>query len=233
MLHIPALWYFDISVTYPQGFYGQICYNTPMFYIIAIHLWNIAIQLRVGCFGLQANMRCLSCSPLEEKELWNRTIGIRRKSYESVKCWTHYITRPWFFTQWWAWPWIFKVKFSNSREQFYKECPSYYYVYEFENCSFKKSQPHFLGVNELTTIILKSFNSLRPGEAHMRHWTGLWIHVMACHRFAPVVTMAPAAMILTGIIGFLGPVLLQRSDTVARIPANGSAAFNESCAPIG
>ena len=31
----------------------------------------------------------------------------------------------------------------------------------------------------------------------------------------------------------LGPVLLQRSDAVARIPANGSAAFNESCAPTG
>ena len=30
-----------------------------------------------------------------------------------------------------------------------------------------------------------------------------------------------------------GPVLSQQSDTVARIPANGSAAFNESCAPIG
>ena len=30
-----------------------------------------------------------------------------------------------------------------------------------------------------------------------------------------------------------GPVLLQQSDAVARIPANGSAAFNESCTPIG
>ena len=30
-----------------------------------------------------------------------------------------------------------------------------------------------------------------------------------------------------------GPVFLQRSDAVARIPANGSAAFNKSCAPIG
>ena len=29
-----------------------------------------------------------------------------------------------------------------------------------------------------------------------------------------------------------GPVLLQQSDAVARIPANGSAAFNESCTPI-
>ena len=32
---------------------------------------------------------------------------------------------------------------------------------------------------------------------------------------------------------YQGPVLLQRSDAVARIPANGSAAFNESCTPIG
>ena len=30
-----------------------------------------------------------------------------------------------------------------------------------------------------------------------------------------------------------GPVFLQRSHAVARIPANGSAAFNKSCAPIG
>ena len=30
-----------------------------------------------------------------------------------------------------------------------------------------------------------------------------------------------------------GPVLLQWYGTVARIPANGSAAFNESCTPIG
>ena len=32
---------------------------------------------------------------------------------------------------------------------------------------------------------------------------------------------------------FQGTVLLQRSDTFAIISANGSAAFNESCAPIG
>ena len=31
----------------------------------------------------------------------------------------------------------------------------------------------------------------------------------------------------------LGPVLLQWTDAVTRIPANGSAAFNESCTPIG
>ena len=31
----------------------------------------------------------------------------------------------------------------------------------------------------------------------------------------------------------VSPVFLQRSDAVARIPANGSAAFNKSCAPIG
>ena len=30
-----------------------------------------------------------------------------------------------------------------------------------------------------------------------------------------------------------GPVLLQRSDAVARIPTNGSTAFNESYTPIG
>ena len=34
MLHIAALWYFDISVIYPQGFHkSHIYYNTPMFYI--------------------------------------------------------------------------------------------------------------------------------------------------------------------------------------------------------
>ena len=30
-----------------------------------------------------------------------------------------------------------------------------------------------------------------------------------------------------------GPVLLQQSDAVKRIPANGSAAFKQSCTPIG
>ena len=33
--------------------------------------------------------------------------------------------------------------------------------------------------------------------------------------------------------GFLGPLLLQRSDAVASLSANSSAAFKESCAPIG
>ena len=35
------------------------------------------------------------------------------------------------------------------------------------------------------------------------------------------------------IANSLGPVLLQRSDAVTNLSANGSAAFNESCAPIG
>ena len=38
------------------------------------YLWNIAIQPAVGCSDLKANMYCLGCPPLGEKELWNRTI---------------------------------------------------------------------------------------------------------------------------------------------------------------
>ena len=38
---------------------------------------------------------------------------------------------------------------------------------------------------------------------------------------------------VTGSMKQLGPVLLQRSDAVASLSANGSAAFKESCTPIG
>ena len=38
------------------------------------YLWNIALQPAVGCYNLCVDLRCLGCSPLGEKSLWNRTI---------------------------------------------------------------------------------------------------------------------------------------------------------------
>ena len=38
------------------------------------YLWNIAIQLAVGCYNSWANLRCSGCYPLGEKLLWNRSI---------------------------------------------------------------------------------------------------------------------------------------------------------------
>ena len=55
---MPALQYFDISVTYPQGF--QICYNNPMFYVAAIFVkycyttgsWLFWVVTKYALFGL-------------------------------------------------------------------------------------------------------------------------------------------------------------------------------------
>ena len=67
MLHIPALWYFDILVIYPHWFprvkFVMMPYTpTPCF--VQQYLWSIAIQAAVGCYNLWAEMRCLGGSPL-------------------------------------------------------------------------------------------------------------------------------------------------------------------------
>ena len=74
MLHIPALWYFNISVTYPQWFQRvKFALILPRF-VQQQYLWNNAIQPAVGCYNSWANIPCLGCSPLGEKSLWNGTI---------------------------------------------------------------------------------------------------------------------------------------------------------------
>ena len=74
MLHIPALWYFGTSVTYPPRFHRVKLVVIPPRFIWQQYLWNIAIQLAVGCYNSWANLRCSGCYPLGEKLLWNRSI---------------------------------------------------------------------------------------------------------------------------------------------------------------
>ena len=49
MLHIPASWHFDMSIIYPQGFRGVNFFIILKYVIKQQYLWNIAIQLAVGC----------------------------------------------------------------------------------------------------------------------------------------------------------------------------------------
>ena len=76
MLHIPALWYFDTSVTYGQWFRKVKFVVIPPRFVLQQYLWNIAIQPAVDCYNSWANLRCSSCSPVDEKSLWNGTIEI-------------------------------------------------------------------------------------------------------------------------------------------------------------
>ena len=75
MLHIPALWYFGTSVTYPPWFRRVNLVVIPPRFILQQYLWNIAIQPAVGCYNSWANLRSSGCYPLGEKWLWNRSIG--------------------------------------------------------------------------------------------------------------------------------------------------------------
>ena len=74
MLHIHALWYFVISVIYPQGFHRvKFVMITPCF-VKQQYFWNIAIQPAVGCYNLWVDIHCSGCSPPGKKSLWNKTI---------------------------------------------------------------------------------------------------------------------------------------------------------------
>ena len=79
MHHIPALWYFDISVIYPIDFVVKFVIIPPCF-LKQQHLWNIAIQPGIGCHDVWANTRWSGCSPLEEKSLLNGTIDQEQTS---------------------------------------------------------------------------------------------------------------------------------------------------------
>ena len=78
MLHLPALWYFDTSVTYPQWFCRVKFAIIPQRVVLQRHLWNIAIQSAVVCYDSWANLRCSSCSSLEEKT-WVKWDYLRMK----------------------------------------------------------------------------------------------------------------------------------------------------------
>ena len=75
MLHIPALWYFGTSVTYPPWLRRVKLVVIPPRFLKQQYLWNIAIQLAVGCYNSWANLWCSGCYPLGEKLLWNRSIA--------------------------------------------------------------------------------------------------------------------------------------------------------------
>ena len=64
MFHIPALWYFGISVIYPQGFRRVKFVIIPPCFIKQQYLLKVVIQAEVRC--IWANSRCTGCSPLGE-----------------------------------------------------------------------------------------------------------------------------------------------------------------------
>ena len=66
MLHIPALWYFDTSVTYPQWFRRVKFVLIPPRFVQQQYLLNIVIQPAVGCYNWWANIQCSGLSPLGE-----------------------------------------------------------------------------------------------------------------------------------------------------------------------
>ena len=76
MPHIPALWYFDTSVTYPQWFRRVKVVVIPPCFAWQQYLWNIAIQPAVGCYNSWVNLRCWGCLPLGERLLWNRYVAV-------------------------------------------------------------------------------------------------------------------------------------------------------------
>ena len=74
MLHIPALWYFDISVTYPQGLIESNLLQYP-YVLYSSNICDILLYNRqLVVLTYKANMRCSGCSPLGLKILWNRTL---------------------------------------------------------------------------------------------------------------------------------------------------------------
>ena len=76
MLHIPTLCYFDTSVSYPQWFLRIKFVLIPPRFVQQQYLWNIVIQLAVGCYNSWAYARCSDCSSLGEISLWNGTVTL-------------------------------------------------------------------------------------------------------------------------------------------------------------
>ena len=79
--HTRAVAFWHISNMPPRIWYSQICYNTPILYIVAIFL-TYCYTTSSWLFCLKkANIRCLGCSPLGEKirtvkqDYWNEYQG--------------------------------------------------------------------------------------------------------------------------------------------------------------
>ena len=60
MLHIPALWYFDI---YTHGYSREKHVIISPCLVLQEYLWNIALQLSVGGYNVGTNLRCSGCRP--------------------------------------------------------------------------------------------------------------------------------------------------------------------------
>ena len=74
MCHLPALWYFDISVICPHRFCWVKFVLIPPCFVLQQYLWNICEISSVSCYNVWANSCCSGCSPLWEKSLRNGTI---------------------------------------------------------------------------------------------------------------------------------------------------------------
>ena len=74
MCHLPALWYFDISVIRPHRFCWVKFVLIPPCFVLQQYLWNICEISSVSCYNVWANSCCSGCSPLWEKSLRNGTI---------------------------------------------------------------------------------------------------------------------------------------------------------------
>ena len=72
MLHIPVLWYFGTSVTYPPWFRRVKLVVIPPRFILQQYLWNIAIQPAVGCYNSWANLRS-SGFPIRSGKIYGET----------------------------------------------------------------------------------------------------------------------------------------------------------------
>ena len=65
-----------VTVTYTQWFHRVKFVVIPPCFVWQQYLWNIAIKRTVGCYNSWANVQCSGRSPLGEKLLWNRFIGV-------------------------------------------------------------------------------------------------------------------------------------------------------------
>ena len=75
MLHIPPLWYYDISMLYPERLHRVKVVMIPASFVQQQYLSSITIKPAVGCYNFWANRRRSVCSPLGENSLWDKTTG--------------------------------------------------------------------------------------------------------------------------------------------------------------
>ena len=80
MLHIPALWYFHISVICPHRFRSVKFVITPSC-IAAIFVKYCFTNVSWLLQRIWPNLHCSGCSALEEKSLWNGVTDITQRRH--------------------------------------------------------------------------------------------------------------------------------------------------------